>query len=497
MTNQIKIKQTWETVIGLEIHVQLNTATKLFCSCSTNFGSAANQNTCPYCQGHPGVLPVLNREALHKAISLGLAINAQVNHYSQFERKNYFYPDNPKAYQISQLKSPICSGGFVEINLSNAKEGGGDNLDAKVKKVGIDRIQLEEDAGKLMHSEVSSLKESYVDLNRAGTALIELVSKPDLSSADEAVAYFQTLRNLFLYLGISDCNMQEGSLRCDANVSIRPLGDKIFGTRTEIKNMNTFKGIQAAINYEVKRQIALKEAGGEVVQETLLFDPLEQKTRSMRSKEEAQDYRYFMDPDLIPVRVSDEEIDSIRKKLPELPQDKFLRFKETYKLSNYDTWLLTEDKYLADYFEQAVKVVPDQPKKICNWIATEVLSYLNQKLLTIEEFPIPAKHIGELVLLIQKGEVTGKIAKDIFQAMLTSKESPEVIVAKKGLKVENDEGKVTEIVESVINNNSDAVAKYREGNTKVFGFFVGQVMKESKGQANPELVNSLLKKHLG
>lgn len=487
------MNSNWETVIGLEIHVQLNTHTKLFCTCTTDFGKPANQNTCPYCQGHPGVLPVLNKEAVNKAIRLGLAIESKINYYSQFERKNYFYPDSPKAYQISQLKSPICSGGYVEVTITNKQKGEGKS---QIKKVGIDRIQLEEDAGKLMHSETSEIKESYVDLNRSGTPLIELVSQPDISSPEEAVAYFQTMRNLFLYLDISDCNMQEGSLRCDANVSIRPRGENTLGTRTEIKNMNTFKGILAAITYEVKRQIQVREKGEKVIQETLLFDPLEQKTRSMRNKEEAHDYRYFMDPDLIPVHVTDKEIASIKATLPELPQQKYTRFQKEYGLSDYDTWLLTADKDLANYFEESVRQIPNEPKKVCNWISTEVLSYLNQKLLTIKDFPITATSLGKLVAMIQEGEITGKIGKEVFQEMIKSGESASKIVDRKGLKVVSDEGEIEKLVQKVIEANPDTIAKYQGGATKVFGFFVGQIMKESKGQAQPETVNRLLKKYL-
>lgn len=477
----------WDVVIGLEVHCQLNTRSKLFCSCPTSFGEAPNVNVCPICLGHPGTLPVLNEQALEKAICAGLALQCQVELFSKFDRKNYFYPDLPKAYQITQYEKPICTYGQVKITI---KENDGRHSS---KNIGITRIHIEEDAGKLIHSQIQGIAESYVDLNRAGTPLIEIVSEPDISSSVEAVAYLQKVKTILEYIGVSDCNMEEGSLRCDANVSIKPSGEKKFGNRTEIKNMNTFKGLQSAIEYEVKRQKKVLESGGRVVTETMLFDSVEKKTRPMRSKEEAHDYRYFPEPDLVPLSLDSAYVTSIKESLPELPQAKKKRFMENYHLSEYNADVLVSDKTIADYYEKAVTVCPQETKKVCNWIMTEVLSILNEQLLPIEKFSVSPEHVGELIKMVSEGSITGKIAKDIFPDMIATKKSPKQIITDKGIKVISDDTELKSIMNKVLIDNADVVEKYRSGNKKVFGFFVGQVMKATKGQANPASVNKLLK----
>jgi aspartyl-tRNA(Asn)/glutamyl-tRNA(Gln) amidotransferase subunit B len=471
----------WETVIGLEVHCQLNTVTKLFCGCATSFGDAPNTHTCQICLGHPGVLPVLNKVALEKAVLAAMATECTVNPFSKFDRKNYFYPDLPKAYQITQFEKPVAEWGKISIPVDEGKSS---------RDIRIRRIHMEEDAGKLMHSQIG---ESYVDLNRAGTPLIEIVSEPDLSNSEEAVTYLQKLRSIMLYIGVSDCNMEEGSLRCDANVSIRPRGEKKLGDRTEIKNMNTFKGLRDAIEVEIKRQKKILEGGGRIVTETLLYDAAEKKTRAMRSKEEAHDYRYFPEPDLIPIRLSAAEIARIKATLPELPDAKHLRFVNEYKLSPYDATVLVADQDLAYYYEDAVKACPSEPKKICNWIMTEVNGYLNEKLLTIKKFPVKAAHIGGLIKSVSSGVINGKIAKDIFPEMIETGKSADEIVESKGLKQVTDTGAIQAAVEKVIRENADAAERYRGGNTKLMGFFVGLVMKETGGKANPQIVNDLVK----
>ena len=480
----------WEVVIGLEVHCQLNTQTKLFCACQTSFGQLPNVNTCPICLGHPGVLPVLNEKALEKAIMAGHALGCQVESISKFDRKNYFYPDLPKAYQITQYQRPICTSGQIEIVVNER----GENLYSK--NIGITRIHIEEDAGKLIHSQVPGVAESYVDLNRAGIPLIEIVSEPDLSSATEAVAYLQKIKTILEYIGISDCNMEEGSLRCDANISLKRKGDEKLGDRTEIKNMNTFKGLQSAIEYEIKRQQKILDAGEVVVTETLLFDPEEKKTRSMRNKEGSHDYRYFPEPDLLPLQLGVSYIVNLKKKLPELPEAKKKRFMDEYHLSEYDANILVNDKQIANYYEKAVSFCPEKPKKVCNWITTEVMSILNEDIRSIEDFSVPPEHVGMLIKMVVTGKITGKIAKDIFPEMISSGESPSQVVEKKGIKVMSDDGELKEIVNVVIKENLEVVAKYQNGNQKVFGFLVGQVMKKTKGQANPGAVNKLLKEML-
>lgn len=474
---------SWQVVIGLEVHVQVNTRTKLFCSCSTTFGVESNLNTCQVCLGYPGVLPCFNEGVLKKAVSAGLALNCEINPFSRFDRKNYFYPDLPKAYQITQLFHPICENGSVEIFTQETE-----------KKIRINRIHIEEDAGKLVHSSVAGIEESYVDLNRAGTPLLEIVSEPDISSSEEAVAYLQSIRSILRYIDVSDCNMQEGSLRCDVNLSVKKKEDEKLGNRTEIKNMNTFKGIAAAINYEKNRQITLLEKGEKISQQTLLWDNQKKKTKPMRSKENLNDYRYFPDPDLPPVYVTIDYINDRKENLVELPHEKQQRFQEEYKLSEYDAKVLTSDKDLSFYFEDAIKFSDGKVKKVANWITTEVLSYLNEHLLEIKDFPVPSSEIGALIKMIDKGEITGKIAKDIFPTMIVEKKKVAEIVREKGINVVSNESEIEEMLQKIIEANPETVAKYKAGQDRVLGFFVGQVMKQTKGQANPKVVNEILQK---
>ena len=479
----------WEVVIGLEVHAQLNTKTKLFCSCANRFGDEPNQNTCEICLAHPGVLPSPNRKSIEKAIQLGLAAGSKINLLSFFERKNYFYPDNPKAYQISQLKKPVCEGGKITIKINHKKNN-------YTKDIHLERIQIEEDAGKLIHSEIKGVKESYVDLNRVGTPLLEIVSKAEMSSSLEAVEYFKALRNLMLYLEISDGNMQEGSLRADVNVSLREKGSLELGIRTETKNLNSFKSIEQAIEYEINRQKERLNKNQTIVQETLLFNKKKLATKPIRSKEEAQDYRYFLDPDLMPIKIEQNFVDELKKNLVELPQEKFNRFLKDYQLSEYDTWVLTNDKFLAKYFEEAVKIYPPGAKKICNWICTEILSIINFKQITINEFNLDSSHLGVLVKLIEEGVISGKIAKTIFPEMVEKNASPKTILKAKNLKLVSNDGEIASIIKEIIAKNPSALEKYKNGNQKIMGFFVGQVMQATKGQASPKKVNEILKEVL-
>ncbi|HMB01709.1 MAG TPA: Asp-tRNA(Asn)/Glu-tRNA(Gln) amidotransferase subunit GatB [Spirochaetota bacterium] len=472
----------WDMVIGIETHAQLNTRTKLFCGCRTSFGDDPNVNTCPVCLGHPGVLPVFNIEARNKAVAAGLALNCRINSMSQFDRKNYFYPDSPKAYQITQLFHPICSDGHLTITVKK------DNT-VYNKTIRINRIHIEEDAGKLKHA---GADESHVDLNRAGTPLIEIVSEADISSADEAVAYMQKLRSLFLYAGVSNCDMEKGNFRGDVNLSLKPAGSKQWGNRTEIKNMNSFKSIHASIISEFKRQKKILENGKKIITETLLFDIEKQKTRPMRSKEEAHDYRYFPEPDLVPCHISNAEIKNIAASLPELPDAKFKRFTEEYGLNSYDAGILVADKHLAAYYEKAVAACREQPKKICNWILVEVNSYLNENNLTITDFSLPAEHIGLLFQEIGKGTINGKMAKEIFPEMIQSGHKPAAIIKAKGLQQVTDDSLINSIIDTLLAENPDVVKQFKAGNTKVVGFFIGRVMKATNGKANPKLVNQLL-----
>lgn len=475
----------YEAVIGLEVHVQLNTKSKMFCSCSTKFGAEPNKNTCPICLGMPGVLPVINREAVNLTIKTALATDCKIAPFNRFARKNYFYPDLPKGYQISQYELPLAKGGHVEIV-----------VDGNVKRIGITRIHMEEDAGKLIHGEnLGDRDSSYVDINRAGIPLMEIVSEPDIRSPEEAKEYMTRLKAILEYIEVSDCNMEEGSLRCDANVSVRPVGSKSFGTKAEVKNMNSFKFLQKALEYEIKRQIDTLEEGGKIVQETRLFNPDKGITVSMRSKEEAHDYRYFPDPDLTPIEVDNKWIEDIRGTLPELPDAKRERFVKEYGLPEYDAEVLTTSKAIAGYFEDCIKLY-NQPKIISNWVMGEVLRTLKDEGLTIEKYPVTPEMLTGMLKLIDNGTISGKIAKTVFEDMYKTGKSPEDIIKEKGLVQISDESAVIKVIDEVIAENPKEVADYKGGKEKLIAFFVGQVMKKSKGKANPQVVNKLLKERL-
>ncbi|MCX7981594.1 MAG: Asp-tRNA(Asn)/Glu-tRNA(Gln) amidotransferase subunit GatB [Syntrophales bacterium] len=471
-----------EPVIGLEVHAQLLTSSKIFCACSTAFGASPNHHTCPICLGMPGVLPVLNRRVVEYALRMAIATNCVINRKNYFARKNYFYPDLPKGYQISQYASPLAEHGYVEIETEGGK-----------KKIGITRIHMEEDAGKLIHDETNPM--SYVDFNRTGVPLIEIVSEPDIRSAEEAVQYLRTLRDILVYLEICDGNMEEGSFRCDANISLRPRGQKEFGTRTELKNMNSFRHVQRALEYEIKRQMFIIESGGEVVQETRLWDESQGVTYAMRGKEEAHDYRYFPDPDLVAVFIDENWIAQVRSTLPELPGAKKQRFMEEYGLSTYDAGVLTSDRFLAEYFEKCAQKC-QQPKSAANWIMGDLLKLVNEDKRTIKECPVTPEHLAEIINLISEGTISGKIGKEILEEAYSTGEAPRAIVEKKGLVQITDERFIAEVIERVIAHHPEQVAQYRAGKEKVFGFFVGQVMKETQGKANPKLVNDLLREKL-
>jgi aspartyl-tRNA(Asn)/glutamyl-tRNA(Gln) amidotransferase subunit B len=473
----------FEPVIGLEVHAQLMTQSKLFCGCPTTFGASPNSQICPVCTGQPGALPVLNRKVVEFAIRMGLATHCQIDERSIFARKNYFYPDLPKGYQISQYDRPICREGLVEIEWNDA-----------IKSIQLIRIHIEEDAGKLVH-DYGHPDSSHVDLNRACVPLIEIVSGPDMGSAQEAVVYMKTLRNILMYLEICDGNMQEGSLRCDANVSVRPKGSTKLGTRTELKNLNSFRSVERAIEFEIKRQIAAIEAGETIVQETRLWDDAKQESRSMRSKEEAHDYRYFPDPDLLPLTITQKWIEEILSTLPELATAKAARFVKDYGITDYDAHILTQEKTMAHYYEAAI-AAHNAPKKIANWIITELLARINGTNSTVEACKIKPTQIAALVKLIDDGVISGKIAKDVIVEMFESGQDPEAIVKAKGLVQVSDTGAIDTTIQGILSANPENVALYKSGKTQVFGFFVGQVIKAMQGKANPKLVNELLKKHL-
>jgi aspartyl-tRNA(Asn)/glutamyl-tRNA(Gln) amidotransferase subunit B len=475
----------WETVIGLEVHVQLATESKLFSPSACAYGAEPNTQASAIDLGLPGVLPVFNEAALALAIKFGLSINAKIAHRSIFARKNYFYPDLPKGYQISQLDLPIVSGGTLAIRLPNGS----------TKTIGITRAHLEEDAGKCLHEGLEGI--SGVDLNRAGIPLIEIVSEPDIRSPVEAVAYLKTLHSLVRYLEISDANMQEGSFRCDANISLRPKGTKKFGTRTEIKNLNSFRFIERALMFEIQRQQDVLENGGTVIQETRLYDSAKDETRAMRGKEEAHDYRYFSDPDLLPVIIEDSYVESIKQQLPELPWQKYDRFKKEYQLSDYDALLLSHEKETAQYFESTIKAAKATPAKIvANWIIGDLTAALNKNNLQMSNSLISPDHLGQLLSRITDGSITNHMAKKVFHLMWGSGDAPDTIIEKQGLKQITDTSALEAIIDEVIQNNPNQVAQYRTGKDKLWGYFIGQVMKATHGKANPKQINEILKRKL-
>jgi len=472
----------FEPVIGLEVHAQLLTSTKIFCGCSTRFGEEPNSNTCPVCLGMPGTLPVLNKKVVEFAMKMSLATHCRINSINTWARKNYFYPDLPKGYQITQYSHPIAEGGYVDIEIDGSKS-----------RIGITRIHMEEDAGKSIHDE--SGPSSYVDLNRAGVPLIEIVSEPDMRNTDEAVHYLRRLHEILVYLEICDGNMEEGSFRCDANISLRPKGQQKFGTRSELKNMNSFRNVQHALEYEIRRQRAILEGGGIVVQETRLWDVSQGATHSMRGKEEAHDYRYFPEPDLVPVVISDEWIEEVRRVLPELPMEKRERFVEQYGIPTYDAGVLTASLATADYYEETARLC-GKPKLASNWIMGNLLAYLNEEKLEVTESPITPQTLADLINMIDEGTISGKIAKDVFEDMCKSGKGPKEIVDKRGLLQISDASKLEKIVEAVLEANPGQLEQYKSGKVQLFGFFVGQTMKATNGKANPGIVNELLKKRL-
>ncbi len=475
----------YEPVIGLEVHVELKTNTKIFCNSSTQFGADPNHHTCPVCLGLPGALPVVNKKVVEYAIKAGLALNCKIASFSKFDRKNYFYPDLSKNYQTSQYDLPIAEHGYIDIE-----------VDGNNKRIGITRVHMEEDAGKLVHQgTISSTPYSLVDYNRAGVPLIEIVSEPDIRSPEEAVAYLEKLKAIIQYTGISDCKMQEGSLRCDANVSVRPVGQKEFGTRTELKNMNSFKALQKALAYEIERHIEILEEGGQVIQETRSWDESKGITISLRSKEEAHDYRYFPDPDLAPLVISRDWVEEISATLPELPDQRKARFIEQYGIPQYDASVLTSSREMADYYEQCVKLF-NNPKVVSNWMMGDFLRMMNASGVEITGVRIKPEHLARMLKLLDEGTISGKIAKTVFEEMFKTGKDPEAIVKEKGLVQISDESAIEAVVDEVIAANPKSVGDYRSGKEKALGFLVGQVMKATKGKANPGLVNKLLKQKL-
>ena len=468
----------YEVIIGLEVHAELSTKTKMYCNCSTTFGADPNTHCCPICTGMPGVLPVLNERVVEYAVKAGLATNCEISRFSKQDRKNYFYPDLPKAYQTSQYDLPLCIGGHLDINVNGNK-----------KRIGITRIHIEEDAGKLIHDAYTG--DTLVDMNRCAVPLIEIVSEPDIRSADEAVAYMQTLKSILEYLEVCDCKMQEGSLRCDVNLSVRPVGQKEFGTRTETKNLNSFKAIHNSIEFEIQRQIEVLENSGVVHQETRRFDDVKGVGYAMRSKEDAQDYRYFPEPDLAPIVLSDEYINNIKDNLPEMPHIKKERYVSEYGLPEYDAEILTSSKKTANFFEKTNSIC-NNPKSVSNWLMGDFARLLNEKEIEIDESKVTEENLASLIMLIDKGTISSKIAKQIFEEMFETGEKAEDIVNKKGLVQISDEGAIKEICQKIVDANPQSIADYKAGKDRAIGFLVGQIMKETKGKANPQIVNKLL-----
>ena len=472
----------YEVVIGLEVHAELSTKTKIFCSCPTSFGAEPNTHVCPICMAMPGTLPVLNEKVVEYAVKAGLATNCEISRDSKNDRKNYFYPDLPKSYQISQFDKPLCEHGYIEIDTEEGK-----------KKIRLLRIHIEEDAGKLNHDEFAG--GSLVDLNRAGVPLIEMVSEPDLRSAEEVEKYLKKLKSILEYIEVSDCKMQEGSLRADVNVSVRKKGETKLGTRTEMKNMNSFRSIVRAIEYEVDRQIDVIENGGKIDQETLRWDDVSGKTFPMRDKEDAQDYRYFPDPDLVAIKLSEEYIENIKNSLPELPESRKERYLQEYKLSEKDAKLITASKYLSDLFEEAVKVC-NNPKAVNNWIISDISRILNETEMEPIQIPFDAKQLGKLVVLIDKGTISSSIGKKVLVELFENPRDPEDIIKEKGWIQISDEGAIKEVVLKILENNPQSIADYKGGKDKALGFLVGQAMKETKGKANPQMLNKMFLEEL-
>ena len=472
------LRNDYEMVMGLEVHAELSTKTKIFCSCPTEFGGEPNTHTCPICMAMPGTLPVLNEKVVEYAVKAGLATNCEISRDSKNDRKNYFYPDLPKAYQISQFDKPLCEHGYIEI----------EDDEGNPKKIRLTRIHIEEDAGKLNHNEFGG--GSLVDLNRAGVPLIEIVSEPDLRSSGEAERYLKKLKSILEYIEVSDCKMQEGSLRADVNVSVRKKGSDKLGTRTEMKNMNSFKAITRAIEYEAERQADVIEDGGKIDQETLRWDDVSGKTFSMRDKEDAQDYRYFPDPDLVAIRLSEEYIENIKNNLPELPESRKARYMDEFKLSEKDSNLLTASKYLSNFFEEAEEICKNA-KAVANWILSDISRILNEKEMEAEEIPFTGKELAKLVELIEKGTISSAIGKKVITELFENSKDPEEIIKEKGWIQISDEGAIKEVVMKVLENNPQSVSDYKAGKDKALGFLVGQAMKETKGKANPQMLNKM------
>ena len=477
------MSKEYETVIGLEVHVELATKTKIFCGCSTAFGGAPNTHTCPVCTGMPGSLPVLNKKVVEYAAAVGLATNCTINQNCKFDRKNYFYPDNPQNYQISQLYEPICRNGYVEI----------ETADGGTKKIGIHEIHMEEDAGKLVHDDWEDV--SVVDFNRSGVPLIEIVSEPDMRSADEVIAYLEKLRLIIQYLGASDCKLNEGSMRADVNISVREVGAAEFGTRTEMKNLNSFRAISNAIEGEKNRQIDLIESGEKVIQETRRWDDNKGSSHAMRSKEDAQDYRYFPEPDLVPICISDEWLEEIKSRQPEFRTEKLARYEKEYEIPRYDAEILTNSKHLADLFEETVAIC-GKPKKVSNWLMVETMRLLKEHEMEPEDIHFSAEHLAALVNLADAGTINSTVAKEVFEKVFAEDIDPEKYVEEHGLKTVNDEGALRATIEQVIKDNPQSVEDYHNGKEKAIGFLVGQTMKAMKGKANPGMVNQILKELL-